>query len=779
MNEVKTVQHALVDAIRQSSNYNPNTQVKPVVVLWTDKECQWQPVLNQLQEVLPELFILGEYKVSNRTGPAIWLKCVIANTLENIDLPVSLTPIIYLPGISRNELRAIELCPDAIKPIAELQYRGVLWSQHNGKDWTVNAFLTSAAGGLGLDVAKDKSTQDALSRALAEVLRMDIHSLQNKRLEASDFNQLLTSDPIRDLLLWMNSPNEIAKQWSAGRWEALCMETKNNFNLDIEAEGELAAAEKLCAGVGAWANAWQRYFDSPDLFPSLVTLLERVDLPDLLADPATYPQANAKDEESLLEALSTFSNVSPISARKKVLDLDKTHGSRRKTLWAKLGKAPWVNLLKPLADVAKCTQVPLGGLSPEELGERYLKEGWLTDAAVIQALALCENKKQLDVVEAILTTLYSPWLADLTERFQKHVREKGYPGHEGSNTNGVSEAVADYQVSGEVVFFVDGLRLDIAHQLQELLIKKGMTPKLTTQWSALPSVTATAKAAVSPIYSSLIGLDDDKDFEPSLKDNGTLSHDKFKKQLSKQGWQYLMEDETGDATGNAWIACGDIDKEGHKSELKLPHRVALILEGIVDRILELQQAGWRKIRIVTDHGWLLVPGKMPKSDLPIQAVDSRWGRCAQLKQNVNVDGLTLGWYWNPNIPIHYPHGIHSFIAGRSYAHGGVSLQECLVPILTIEGEVKTLAKASITTIKWMGLRCKIEVMSGSDNLFVDLRTKMADSNSSIVSVKTLQGGKASLAVLDDDNEGVSATVVVYDGDGNLLAKQPTTVGGEE
>ena len=774
MKKVNTVQHALVDAIRQSSNYNPNTQVKPTVVLWTDKECQWQPVLSQLQKVLPELFILGGYDTENRTGPAIWLKCVIANTLESIELPERLTPIIYLPGISRNELRAIELCPDAIKPLAELQYRGVLWSQHNGKDWTVNAFLTSAAGGLSLDVAKDKNTHEALSRALAEVLYKDIHSLENKRLEASDFNQLLSSDPIRDLLLWMNSPKEIAKQWGAGRWEALCIETKNNFDLDIEAEGELSAAEKLCAGVGEWANAWQRYYDSPDLFPSLVTLLERVNLPDLLADPATYPQANANDEELLLHALSIVSKESPNSARDKILALDNAHGGRRNTLWLKLGKTPWANLLEPLAEVAKRTQNSLGGLSPEELGERYEQEGWLTDAAVIQALALCENKKQLDIVEAILATIYSPWLADLTERFQKHVREKGYPG-----IDGVSEAVADYQAGGEVVFFVDGLRLDIAHQLQELLIKNGMNPVLTTQWSALPSVTATAKAAVSPIYSALVGDDNDKDFEPSVKDNGALSHDRFKKQLSKQGWQYLTDDETGDASGNAWVACGDIDKEGHKSELKLPSRIALILEGIVDRILELQQVGWRKIRIVTDHGWLLVPGKMPKSDLPIQAVDSRWGRCAQLKQNVIVDGLTLGWYWNPNIPIHYPHGIHSFIAGRSYAHGGVSLQECLVPILTIEGEVKTLAKASIKTIKWMGLRCKIEVMCGSDNLFVDLRTKMADSNSSIVSVKTLQGGKASLAVLDDDNEGVSATVVVYDGDGNLLAKQPTTVGGEE
>ncbi|MBT6456091.1 MAG: BREX-1 system phosphatase PglZ type B, partial [Gammaproteobacteria bacterium] len=177
MKKVNTVQHALVDAIRQSSNYNPNTQVKPTVVLWTDKECQWQPVLSQLQKVLPELFILGGYDTENRTGPAIWLKCVIANTLESIELPERLTPIIYLPGISRNELRAIELCPDAIKPLAELQYRGVLWSQHNGKDWTVNAFLTSAAGGLSLDVAKDKNTHEALSRALAEVLYKDIHSL--------------------------------------------------------------------------------------------------------------------------------------------------------------------------------------------------------------------------------------------------------------------------------------------------------------------------------------------------------------------------------------------------------------------------------------------------------------------------------------------------------------------------------------------------------------------------------------------------------------------------
>ena len=47
--------------------------------------------------------------------------------------------IIYLPGVSRATLRATEDCPQELKPLAELQYRGVIWSQANCKDWTVAA----------------------------------------------------------------------------------------------------------------------------------------------------------------------------------------------------------------------------------------------------------------------------------------------------------------------------------------------------------------------------------------------------------------------------------------------------------------------------------------------------------------------------------------------------------------------------------------------------------------------------------------------------------------
>ena len=75
-------------------------------------------------------------------------------------------PILYLPNVSRQDLRAGGDCPLILQPLIELQYRGAVWHQRNGRDWTVDAFLTSEDG-VGLDIAKDNRTRDAMLRALA------------------------------------------------------------------------------------------------------------------------------------------------------------------------------------------------------------------------------------------------------------------------------------------------------------------------------------------------------------------------------------------------------------------------------------------------------------------------------------------------------------------------------------------------------------------------------------------------------------------------------------
>ncbi|NLF52512.1 MAG: BREX-1 system phosphatase PglZ type B, partial [Leptolinea sp.] len=156
----------LVKAVRSAAIYYREVQVPPACILWPDRDRQWESAVPLLLEALPELAVLGEYAPEKRSGPAIWLRCAIAGRAGDVSLPADRPPILYLPGVGRQDLRAVENCPDSLKPLAELQYRGVIWSQNNTKDWTILAFLKSDQGGLGLDPAQDGETKNAMQLAL-------------------------------------------------------------------------------------------------------------------------------------------------------------------------------------------------------------------------------------------------------------------------------------------------------------------------------------------------------------------------------------------------------------------------------------------------------------------------------------------------------------------------------------------------------------------------------------------------------------------------------------
>lgn len=174
--------------------------MKPAAILWPDKDRQWEPVIVRLQGEIPHLFVLGDYSPDNRTGPAIWLRCVIAERVDGHSL-AGKVPILYLPGVSRQEIRAAESCQERLKPLAELQYRGAIWSQVNAKGWTVLEFLKSDQGGLALDVAQDRSSLQAMQIALYRLLDVEVGLLQGKHLDKDCFNTLLIDgDPVRDLM---------------------------------------------------------------------------------------------------------------------------------------------------------------------------------------------------------------------------------------------------------------------------------------------------------------------------------------------------------------------------------------------------------------------------------------------------------------------------------------------------------------------------------------------------------------------------------------------------
>ena len=98
----------LLQSVRGAAVHNPDVQAPPRCILWPDGDRQWEAAAARLRAETPEMLILGDYDVEMRSGPAIWLRCVIANKIPTIGLPGGLPPILYLPGVSRQGARGLD-----------------------------------------------------------------------------------------------------------------------------------------------------------------------------------------------------------------------------------------------------------------------------------------------------------------------------------------------------------------------------------------------------------------------------------------------------------------------------------------------------------------------------------------------------------------------------------------------------------------------------------------------------------------------------------------------
>ena len=767
----------LVGSLKAAAKYNPNDVVHPYAVLWTDHDTQWQPMIPQLRRLLPQLLTFGEYRPDQRIGPAIWLRSVVDRALPEIDLPEGVTPIVYLPGVSRQELRAVQECPDSLKALVELQYRGACWTQKNGKDWTVEAFLVSEEGGLGLDVAHDATTRRAMLGALAELATTSVDRLKGKHLEAEDFDKLLSDDPTKDLLLWLSDPKAVKSGWNGDRWVAFKSRCKADLKFDPDKDGELVGAELLGKREGPWATVWERFTESPVLYAGLPELLRKAKPADLLEESSSsWPQNNEKEEAGLRQALLGLEKSTPANARERVRELEKVHGPRREWAWAKLGHAPLANALGNIARLVETAATKLGGASVAEMARLYADSAWETDTAALSAAAAVKSTADAQAVGKALIAVYRPWLESAAEHLQALAEKGPLPAHDGQP---LEELLVE---PGGMVLFADGLRFDVSHRLASRVRDKGWTVILSMRWAGLPTVTATAKPAVSPVSKDIKGISIGEDFLPvTAAGEQPLTTDRFRKLLASSGYQYLGADETGDPAGRGWTENGELDKLGHSLQSKLAGRVEEQVELLLERIEVLLEAGWKEIRVVTDHGWLWLPGGLPKVDLPKYLTASRWARCAAIKGGSKVEVPTVRWHWNAHERVAVAPGIACFSAGNEYAHGGLSLQESLVPVIRVTaGKAAAKATAEIAEVNWAGLRCRVRVEAARPGLSVDLRTKVNDAGSSVSQARVLDAkGTASLLVPDDELEGTPAVVVVLDASGHVIAKQPTIIGGDD
>jgi hypothetical protein len=622
--------------------------------------------------------------------------------------------------------------------------------------------------------------------SLFRLLDEEIDLLQGRHLDKDYFNSLLTKrDPVREVLQWLDQGEAYKASVDKNTWKAFVGLCKSQLGFDPDKEGILAGGTKLAKHEGPWQPVWERFCESPKRFRNIPVLLRRCKAPteDLFwpvsgINFSGWPQWNEDQENKLRGDLLALANVDSQRARSEVLELEIRHKIRRDLVWAELGEAPLALSLASLAVLAQVTGNSLIAGTTDDLAEGYQTYGWRADDAVLNSLSAISSDDDFKAVTNAIRIMYVPWIEESARYLQKVVQAQGYPG---GNFSTAKKAVTSG--SGECILFVDGLRFDVAKRLVEKLTASDCEVQGSSTWAALPSVTPTGKPAVSPVREKLRGYELNSDFEPIVAETGQSLRGGYhiKRLLGESGWEILERSAHGAGHGNAWCEFGDIDSLGHDHGWKLSKHLDGLLEEIKNRVVQLlKQGGWKTVRIVTDHGWLLVPGGLPKVDLPTALTDTKWGRCAAVKSGAKTQERFYPWYWNPSQQFALADGISCFRKNEEYAHGGLSLQECLNLELSVSLVQKTCAaNVEITDIGWKGLRCVVAVEGRHDGLEADVRSQAGNPESSlVVSPKPFKdNGTTSLVVEDEELQGSEAFVVVIDTSGAMVSQRSTWIGG--
>jgi hypothetical protein len=763
----------VVHALKQAENHNSNVMVKPEVILWPDPDEQWIDVIGVLQEEMPQLLIYGSFNPNKKQGPAIWLKCMIAKALADANWNDDAIPIIYLPSVAKSDLRNVENAVFNFQPLLEYQYTGTLFIQDNGREWSILAFIENPIYGLGIKVAHDNATKDALKKTLPSIFQ-DEEVLANKStIDANYLNNQLFPDIIPSILKWMCKGDSFLKHMEAGKRETFINLCVSQYEFEPDHKNIKAIAEKLGSQKNSWKYVWQLYATAPHKYPEIEGLLRLAKPADLgtgifaLPDES-WPQVNEQSEEALAQALTKSAKQDSKKALSILKELEVQHSIRRNWVWFELGKSPLVNALNYLVQMAAKSNETYSSSSIESIKDYYTSDGFLVDQFMRKALASVKLEKDKAIVKSIIHLFYQPWLENITNKFQKLVASD-------SSIFTSQNAVVE---SEEFILFVDAFRYELAEDFYKRLEKYKLKGSLKSDWSAIPSLTPTAKPNVSPIATQVSKQSNISEFRPQLQNGKELLTPVFRDALKVANFKLVNHANDIQGEGKYWQEIGDIDTKGHEEQADIVKRVEELFEQVHEAIEVAFERGIKRIKIVTDHGWLLLPGGLPKTQLNAGLAETRWGRCALIKEGATTDLLQLPWRWNPSIYIAFAPGISFFKANEEYAHGGISIHECLVPTIILENSHQKNIEAEIKVVKWVNLKCAIQTSDVPDLFSIDIRTKFNDKTTSIVlsKAKQLHQNEVTLMV-DDDAEHQAATIVLLDENGIILDKKPTTVGG--
>ena len=265
------------------------------------------------------------------------------------------------------------------------------------------------------------------------------------------------------------------------------------------------------------------------------------------------------------------------------------------------------------------------------------------------------------------------------------------------------------------VFIVDALRYEMGRDLFSKIGEIGEN-HIKPLISSIPTVTEFGMASLLPNGYTRLRLEEENGELKIIDGNfGSPLNNKservkfFAEQAGSKGLVKNLN-EIADAPLNRLktefkgrdrilIFSNEIDEAGHIQDSSIQMFPSLIskIENLIDKV---SQTDVERIVIVADHGFILTSGmeEWMKVELP-KEMDNivKKRRYTVSKNKIEGNYITKSAYcanYDSRLYLNFPRGINIFPAngGTKFYHGGISLQEMLVPVIVIEKSDKKFAE---------------------------------------------------------------------------------------
>lgn len=382
---------------------------------------------------------------------------------------------------------------------------------------------------------------------------------------------------------------------------------------------------------------------------------------------------------------------------------------RMNLFWAKQGQASY---WRPIALAARLYQGCQRAMAVaerlshlNEFVQHYTaEEGWwrfdlwaLELAAKAQTLRAEERNRFVNPS----WRAYGEYLDRVNRRFVEAVQREGWTPNQ---VNFWRQFVTSEQRTA--VFLVDALRFDLAQRLRSLLPDAEFETTLQSQLGTLPSITEVGMAALLPGAEKGLQISvEGTQFQVRLDGEDVSTRQERKEWLEQRLWQRgkileLDEVERSKLEGvNVLVVQSrDVDEFGTFVADLHPQGILDMVDRIARAMRYLKEQGFELFLVTADHGFLFLPPEVQPNvvEAPMAKVRKRrfavgGGERGCLVKRAEEIGLTGSEIFA------FPVGLTVFaLQGEvtAFLHGGISLQECIVPVLKAKA-VEMAQKVSV------------------------------------------------------------------------------------